>query len=347
MDATAGAPAYSALNARQAQSAVYGAPAGVFSARSGWRVGTPNSVVSVTSLLWTLNPCAAIISPAAVLYQGSYGWATDQAVTGAVTPADGTNPRLDILYIQINDSSAGDGSGALSAPVQYLAGAATATPVAPTLPVRSFLVATIAVPKAGGGAPTVTLNQKFFVAAGAAVPVFSKAERDALTPYASLSVIRLDVPGAPVQIYDGTAWKTQAHNVKTMFNNTSMVNQGGTASRMVCDLGSAAVPYDRIMTANAVCAITPASIATGVSTVYVSTSLMQSAVSGSQGYAPISWTAPGSYILGAFATTGEILVPAGTVPLARLWVNVITGSITTTVSADARLTQFWTEEYPA
>lgn len=131
MDATAGSPTYSAKNARQAQAPMYGAPTGAFSTRSGWRVGTTSGVVSVTSSTWTLNPCSAMISPAASLYQGSYGWATDQAITGPMTAADATNPRLDILYIQINDSSAGDGSGALSAPVLYLAGAATATPAAP------------------------------------------------------------------------------------------------------------------------------------------------------------------------------------------------------------------------
>lgn len=207
MDATAGAPTYSALNARQAQAAMYGGPTGVFSARSGWRPGTPAATLAVTSSTWTVNPCSAVISPAATLYQGSYGWATDTALTGSVTAADATNPRLDILYIQVSDYSAGDGSGALSAPVLYLAGSATATPVAPTLPARSFLVGTIAVPKSGGGAPTVTLNQQYFVAAGAPVPVFSQAERDAFTPYDGFVVKRMDVPGRPNQTYDGTTWQ--------------------------------------------------------------------------------------------------------------------------------------------
>jgi hypothetical protein len=57
--------------------------------------------------------------------------------------------------------------------------------------------------------------------------------------------------------------------------------------------------------------------------------------------------APGSYILGTSVSTGEILVPANTAPLARMWVQVVTGSITTNVSADATLAQFWTEEYAA
>jgi hypothetical protein len=179
------------------------------------------------------------------------------------------------------------------------------------------------------------------------IPVANQAARDALTLYAGLAVCRLDLPRSPTQIYDGTKWQFQGRNYKTFFNNANMANQAGTASRLVCDLGTASVPYDRIMTANANAAVTPGSIASGVSTIYIAVSLMQSSVSNAQGRSPISWVAPGSYILGTSVSTGEILVPANTAPLARMWVQVVTGSITTNVSADATLAQFWTEEYAA
>ena len=179
------------------------------------------------------------------------------------------------------------------------------------------------------------------------IPVANQAARDALTPYAGMTVSRLDLTGAPLQVYDGTKWQHQGRRVKTLFNNTGMTNQAGTASRLLADLGSASVPYDRIMTANALLSVTPASIASGVSTIYIAVSLMQSAVANAQGYTPISWTSPGAYILGGYATTGDILVPANTAPLARMWINVVTGTITTTASAATTLTQFWTEEYPA
>lgn len=179
------------------------------------------------------------------------------------------------------------------------------------------------------------------------IPVANQAARDALTPYAGMTVSRLDLTGAPLQVYDGTKWQHQGRRVKNLFNNAGITNQTGTASRLLVDLGSASAPYDRIMTANALIGVTPASIASGVSTIYISVSLMQASASNAQGYTPISWVAPGSYILGGYATTGDILVPANTTPQARMWINVITGSITTTVSTDARLTQFWTEEYPA
>jgi hypothetical protein len=117
-----------------------------------------------------------------------YGWSSDANVTGSVTAADATYARKDIVYIQINDLSAGDGSGALSAPVQYLAGVPSASPAAPALPARSFLVGTINVPVSGGGSPTVTLNPARFAAAGGVLPL-TLAERDALTsPYNGLPV---------------------------------------------------------------------------------------------------------------------------------------------------------------
>jgi hypothetical protein len=73
-----------------------------------------------------------------------------------VTASDVTYDRKDIVYVQINDSSAGDGSGALTANVYYLAGTPSATPYRarpsrPVVPARHHHV-----PKTGGGSPTVT-----------------------------------------------------------------------------------------------------------------------------------------------------------------------------------------------
>jgi hypothetical protein len=191
---------------RQAKAAQHGGGSGrQLGGRSGFRVGTP-SVLSATSTNWTLGPCAAMIDPGASTHQGMYGWSSDANVTGAVTAADATNPRKDIVYIQINDSSAGDGSGAVNADVKYLAGTPGVTPSAPTLPARSFLVGTLTVPQAGGGSPTVALNPARFVAAGGILPVSSLAERDALAAYDGLTVRRMDLADRPLQTHNGTAW---------------------------------------------------------------------------------------------------------------------------------------------
>lgn len=205
MDASGGAPTYSALNERQSNAPLYGGGSG-FSMRAvpGFRVGTGAGILSVTSTTWTLGPCSAVITPGASSTQGSYRWASDANATGSVVAADATYPRKDIVYIQVNDSSAGDGSGALSAPVLYLAGTPSATPVAPTLPARSFLVGTITVPQVGGGSPSAVLNTARFVAAGGIQPVADQTERDSLTAYEGLRVDRMDLD--LVQRYDGSKW---------------------------------------------------------------------------------------------------------------------------------------------
>jgi hypothetical protein len=215
---------------RQGSAALYGGGADRrLGGRSGFRVDTPSNILTATSTTWTLTPCSAQIDPGATTHQGMYGWATDANVTGSVTAADATNPRKDIVYIQINDSTAGDGSGATTANVSYLAGTPApvgeGTPAAPTLPARSFLVGTISVPVSGGGSPTVVLNPARFVAAGGVLPVSSQTEMDALTPYKGMEVYRSDLD--LFCRYNGAAWS--AVGAHEEFTSTSSGVSNNTA----------------------------------------------------------------------------------------------------------------------
>lgn len=213
----------SALRFRQSHAAFHGGGANRrLGGRSGFRVDTPSNVLTATSTTWTLGPCAAMIDPGASTHQGMYGWSSDANETGSVTAADATYARKDIVYIQVNDSSAGDGSGALSANVLYLAGVAAASPVAPTLPARSFLVGTISVPVSGGGSPTVALNTARYATAGAILPVANDAERTALTGYEGLRVDQLDVDRT--YRHNGTRW---GQSVATELGRSS-TGVGGT-----------------------------------------------------------------------------------------------------------------------
>jgi len=197
--------AISAGDHRRGRAALYGGGGGRrVGGRSGFRVDTPPNVLIVSVTGWSLAPCAAMIDPGASTNQGMYGWATDSTVTGTPTPQDATLPRKDIYYIQVNDSSSGDGSGEISANVKYLAGTPNASPVAPTLPPRSLLIATVTVPQVGGGSPVVVLNPARFVAAGAPLPINSQAEEDALEKYVGLEIIRTDQAGLPKFTCDGT-----------------------------------------------------------------------------------------------------------------------------------------------
>lgn len=210
-DPTTELPEYSALHERQSDASLFGGGSGRrLGGHSGFRVDTPSNVLTATSTTWTLGPCAAMIDPGFATHQGMYGWATDSNVTGSgaegVQAADATYPRKDIVYIQINDESAGDGSGSRNAPVLYLAGDPSADPDAPDLPARSFLVGTINVPQVGGGSPTVTLNPARFVAAGGIQPVFNAEDLATFTPYNGFTIRRMDLPGLPLFVHDGTAY---------------------------------------------------------------------------------------------------------------------------------------------
>jgi hypothetical protein len=212
----------SAQRFRQAHAPLFGGGSGRrLGGRSGFRVDTPSNVLTVTSTTWTLVPCAVEIDPGASTHQGMYGWATDANVSGGVTAADSTYGRKDIVFIRINDSSAGDGSGAMTAPVEYLAGVPSDNPAAPVLPARSFLVGTINVPIAGGGSPTVVRNPAVFVAAGGILPVWSQGEFDALIPFEGFTVRRMDLTGAPLVIYRSGSWSTDLRGVIADLTDTT------------------------------------------------------------------------------------------------------------------------------
>ena len=195
----------SATRFRQAHAAQYGGGANrPLGGRSGFRVDTASDVFTATSTTWTLKPCSAMIDPGALTHQGMYGWSSDANITGSIDAADATQTRYDRVWIRLNDSTAGDVSGAVSANVEYQAGTAgSGVPIA--LPNRCFLVADITVPPAGGGSPTVALNPARFASAGAPLPVASSTERDALTAYNGLQVLRKDQNGR-VETYNGAAW---------------------------------------------------------------------------------------------------------------------------------------------
>lgn len=196
----------SATRWRQGHAAQYGGGANrPLGGRSGFRVDTASDVLTATSTTWTLKPCSAMIDPGAATHQGMYGWATDSNVTGSIDAADATSTRHDRVWIRLNDSTSGDGSGAVSANLEYQAGTAgSGVPI--VLPNRCFLVADITVPPAGGGSPVVAVNPARFAAAGAPLPVYSEAEMLALVAYDGLIVQRRDLTGRPLYTYDGTKW---------------------------------------------------------------------------------------------------------------------------------------------
>lgn len=160
LDAVSGTPSYTAQATRQAFSVLAGpAPAGrPLGAISGVRLGTPSSTVTLSgggSTTWNVAAHSGILDTQTAAAAGPYFYATDGSDTGSITAANATNPRIDILYVKVNDNVQ-DGSGLLSGQVLYLAGTAAASPVQPATPARGLAIARINVPTSGGGSPTIT-----------------------------------------------------------------------------------------------------------------------------------------------------------------------------------------------
>jgi hypothetical protein len=160
LDATSGSPAFTAQQTRQALSVLAGpAPAGrPLGARSGVRLGTPTTTAFLSgtgSTTWNVGAHSGVLDTQTAAAAGPYYYATDGSDTGAITAANASNPRIDILYVKVNDNVQ-DSSGLTSGQVLYLAGTAAASPTQPATPARGMAIARINVPTSGGGSPTVT-----------------------------------------------------------------------------------------------------------------------------------------------------------------------------------------------
>lgn len=220
VDATAGAPSYSGRMLRQTAAVAFaGATAArPLGARSGVRPGTSTATVQATSTTWTVYPHAGLLDFEAAAESGPTPYSIDAAVTGAVRAADAF-ARVDLVWVR-QDIPIEDGAAAPAVVPGYTYGTVASTP--PATPARCMVLAWINVPASGGGSPTVTWKAPTAVAAGAPIPVYSQAERDALTVYSGMQVIRVDVSGSPTETYNGSAWD--------MTRKPNIVQRSGTGA---------------------------------------------------------------------------------------------------------------------
>lgn len=176
------APVYSGRMLRQVGSVKYAGArqSRPFGTRSGVSPGTPDTFVAATSTTWWVDPHTGVLDVHTSATVGPYEYALDQTESGPLTAADASNPRVDILYAQVADPSESDGTTTPGLVIGYQAGVAAVSPVAPATPARAMLLATISVPKAGGGAPSVIRQAPTLTLAGTPYQVRSDAERDAL-----------------------------------------------------------------------------------------------------------------------------------------------------------------------
>ncbi|AYN57811.1 minor tail protein [Arthrobacter phage Eileen] len=179
--------------------------------------------------------------------------------------------------------------------------------------------------------------------------VADKTERDLLTPYVGLEVIRLDREGW-VQTYTGlntaSGWEYKGTPRRVVADVSLFSNVTGTASRLLYTLPGVTKGYPQSFNARARIAVNCGTIASGVLSVNAAVSGNTSTVATAQGKAPISWLAPGAYLQTNTAETGWLNIAAGADPFIRAWIEVVSGTVSNTVSVLPAYTQFYADLRP-
>lgn len=186
---------------------------------------------------------------------------TSTSVTVPAAPSLGSK-RIDVIWVRQKDKNALVLPDTVTA-AEY--GVATGTPGSnPSKPLRGDTTAgfpadatevgtvtwdsTTTVAAATNAAQcTLATTGLWTVARGAAIPVRSSTERDStLTPFAGMSVVRLD-QGGRLETYTGSAWRliapyAEAAGFQSGFSAGSMVSGGASNSPQVFPAGRFTVP---------------------------------------------------------------------------------------------------------
>lgn len=199
INASSGAPAYSSQQFRQALAALLSPGSSGLSPQQGVRPG-PGLDVTLSGTTITITAGVAVVRGGSSTIQGPYLVHSDGSVTRTLTAANATNPRIDLVYARIRDTDA-DASGARDGDILYLAGTAAASPTAPTPTDASYtILATISVPKSGGGTPAVSYATRAYTAAAGGVTIGSVSPP---SPYLG----QLWDSGDGLRRWDSTQWR--------------------------------------------------------------------------------------------------------------------------------------------
>ncbi|MFG2046129.1 hypothetical protein ACGFIW_01695 [Micromonospora sp. NPDC048935] len=202
IDASSGAPAYSAAELRQNMALALMYDGRALGARTGVRAGGTGLTVSLAGSTITAQPGVACVDPGLTTPQGPYWVSIPAAETHTLTAADASNPRKDIIVLRVYDHVE-DSSGLRLARTEYLVGTPNPSPVRPTVLPGMLRLATIDVPKVGSGSAVVTNDAAYTVAAGAILPV--RAATDIAAGVAGRYRHRLDT--GILEQDTGTVWR--------------------------------------------------------------------------------------------------------------------------------------------
>ncbi|HLV58040.1 MAG TPA: hypothetical protein VKY81_04105 [Natronosporangium sp.] len=142
---------------------------GRFGARWGVLQNTSQNEVDVSGLTVTVGDLNCVISTTGSTSRGSYLCAIP-SVQHELAPADGTNPRIDLLIAEVLDDHADSSGDLIPGRTRVLTGTPASSPTAPTLPDGALELAQLTVP-ANSASATLSYTAPYTVAAGGIVPV--------------------------------------------------------------------------------------------------------------------------------------------------------------------------------
>lgn len=166
------------------------------------------NMAKTSGMGFTIAPGRAIVQPASPS-TGPYVLTSDATATMAFAPGDSTLNRCDIVALKVDETAGVEVPGSLvilSGPLS------TGTPVAPTVPAAHEALFKVVIPagtSAGNGGWSTanrTDLRRRVVSNGAAIPVNSVSERNALEPFEGMQVMRLDIGGS-IDRYVSGKWR--------------------------------------------------------------------------------------------------------------------------------------------
>jgi len=154
-----------------------------------------------------------------------------------LTAAPGSNSRIDVVYVKMQDNTPGipTPDGVAGEEYGVVTGTAAAVPTKPALPVGALELATVTITTGAtntlGAGVTIANTVRYTGLRGTPIPVRNATERDAIISagagYPTLTVARLDANGVLEQ-YDGSTWRRYQFNEDTGWLDTPGV--GGAFS---------------------------------------------------------------------------------------------------------------------
>lgn len=289
------------------------------------------------ALAGAVSGTEVLVTPGPVIIDagGKGGYLTGlsaQMSAGTLTAADPTNPRLDRVVLEVLDPDNGSPGGTEpGAQLRIIPGTPAALPGLPAQPPLSFFIGEVSVPASGQGAPVFTDRRTFTAAAGAPV-IMDKAERDAMTPYPGLEIIRSDRDYWK-QRYELGGWKFIGDSKRYTTPPESFTNLSSAVSRLIATAPVPTKNYAQRVSVYGRLTVFCPSINTGIQAISVAVSARENNVANAQSKYILSWTSGFSNLSQtANLDALDILVPAGSDALARVWIQVNSGEVQTTVA---------------